>query len=550
MELQRAADDLIKSYDDAYENRAKVQSSDYVDEYYNAFLKNNTITSIDFDREIVRAFTPMITPEIIKAYIDKALEPAPVLLVSAMQDDDGVADADGYKQMLDEAKRKELTPYKDEVVDTRLVEVDPKAGRVKKWSDDEVYGCRVATLSNGIKVYLKPTDLADNEILLSGVSRGGYSVLSPSLAASAALSDGICGQMGLGRFSNSELRKALTGKTAEASADISLYLDEVSGSSSKVDFETMLQLVYLQFTEPREDSAAYWSYYNRLMSMLANADKDPDHIFLSHLYKTLAAGNPYKVTLSSADDLKEVSKEGAMAAHRARFSSAKGFEFAIVGSFDIDSVMPAVRKWLGSLPTGKRAAQWTARGDYKPQADVTDEFRAPMTTRKVSNAVVYSHKHQYSQREATCFTILGRVLSMRYLESVREDQGGTYGVSVSGRLSKAPTEEYQIFISFDTDPDAFDKLFPILESEIKKIADNGPRADDLDKVKKHLVKSHAEALQENSTWVDMITTHIIRGTNDNDYEQRVNSITADDIQRIAKQILAEAHKAIVTMRPE
>ena len=149
-ELQRAADDLIKSYDDAYENRGKVQSSDYVSDYYDAFLKNNTITSIDFDRELVRAFTPMMTPEIIKAYIDNVLTPAPVMLVSAMQEDQGIYDAESYKSMMDGARTKELTPYKDEKVDTRLVENEPKARKVKKWADDKVYGCRVATLANGV----------------------------------------------------------------------------------------------------------------------------------------------------------------------------------------------------------------------------------------------------------------------------------------------------------------------------------------------------------------------------------------------------------------
>lgn len=549
-ELQRAADDLVKSYDDAYENRMKVQSSDYVDGYYNAFLKNNIITSAAFDRDMVRAIAPNVTPEIAKAFIDEALAPAPVLLVSAMQDDAGVLDADGYAKLMADARGKDLTPYADEVVETRLVEDEPKAAKVKKWADDKVYGCRVATLANGVKVYLKPTTLADNEILLRGISRGGYSTLDGSMASSAALSDGICDQMGLGRFSNSELRKALTGKTASASAEIGLYTDEVSGASSKADFETMLQLVFLNFATPREDSAAYASYYNRLYSMLANADKSPDNVFAARFRKALADNNPYNVVIASADDLKGVSMADAVAAHKARFSSARGMDFVIVGSFDVDSVMPAVSKWLGNLPTGKRQAKWVARGDFNPQTDVAEEFSVPMTTRKISNAVVYSHKHAYSQRESLCFTTLGRILSMRYLESVREDQGGTYGVSVYGRLSKEPTEEYRLLITFDTDPAAFDKLFPILEAEIRKIADEGPRADDLDKVKKHLVKAHAEALQQNSAVADEITTYVLRGTNDNDYGQRVNSIGADDIQRIAKLILAEAHKVTVTMKPE
>lgn len=549
-ELERAVNDYIKMYDDAYENRNKVQNDEYVSEYYNAFLSNNVITPIEFDRSIVRTVAPAVTPEAIKAYIDRALAPAPVLLVSAMDSDNGVLDVDGYKKLAAETSAKELKPYADEVVDTRLVEVDPKAKKVKKWADDKVYGCRIATLANGIRVFLKPTTFADNEIYLKAISRGGYSTLASSEAISAGLSGGVIGQMGTGRFSNSELRKALTGKTADASTSIGCYTETVSGSSSKADFETMLQLVYLKFAAPHEDSAAYASYYGRMESYLANADKNPDRVFRRRLIDMMHDGNPYAVSLSSTDDLKKLSLPSVIAAQKARFSSAKGFDFVIVGSFDIDSIMPSVCKWLGNLPMGKRKAQWVARDTYMPQRDVNVEFAVPMTTRKISNALIYSHKHAYSQRDAMSLVVLGRVLAMRYLESVREEQGGSYGVSVFGSLSKDPDEEYQLFIMFDTDPAAFDKLFPILESEIKKIADEGPRADDLDKVKKHLVKSHVEDLQKNDTWVDLISTYLLRGTNDNDYEERVNSISAADIQSWAKLILSEANKAIVTMKPE
>ncbi len=548
-ELERAKTDYIKMYDDAYENRNKVQSDEYVSEYYNAFLSNNVITPIEFDREIVRAVAPAVTPEAIKAYIDRALTPAPVLLVSAMDEDNGVLDADGYKILAARVSAKELEPYTDEVVDTRLVEVEPQAKKVKKWADDKVYGCRIATLANGIRVFLKPTTLADNEIYLEAISRGGYSTLPSSEAVSAALSGGVISQMGVGRFSNSELRKALAGKNADASTSVSRYAETVSGSSSKADFETMLQLVYLQFAAPHEDSAAYASYYGRLESLLANADKNPDRVFRRRLVDVMHDGNPYAVSVSSSDDLKKLSLPSVLDVQKARFSSAKGFDFVIVGSFDIDSIMPSVCKWLGNLPTGKRNAKWVARDTYMPQRDVKEEFSVDMTTRKISNALIYSHKHAYTQRDAMSLVILGRVLSMRYLESIREDQGGSYGVSVFGSLAKAPDEEYQLFIMFDTDPAAFDKLFPILEDEIRKIANDGPRADDLDKVKKHLVKSRVEDLQKNETWLSLIATYLLHGTNDNDYEARVNSISASDIQNWAKLILSEANKTIVTMKP-
>ncbi len=549
-ELQRAVDNIIKRYDDAYEARNKVQNDDYVYDYYSAFLRNDVITSAEYDRDLVHNVAPNVNAQMVNAYIAEALKPQPVLQVSAMEGDAGVKTADEYLAMLQAEQAKELTPYQDEVVDTRLVDKDPKGGKVKKWADDKVYGCRVATLSNGIRVFLKPTTCADNEIILSAVSRGGYSLLPSDVATSAALSGQACGQMGLGKFSLSDLRKALAGKSASVSTNIDLYSDGVSGSSSKADFETMLQLVYLTFAPQRVDKEAFGAFEGRLRSYLANADKNPDNIFRDKYYKTITSGNPYNVTLSSAADLDGLTLDGVKTAKDARFSSAKGFDFIIVGSFDVDSVMPAVCKWLGSLPTGKRKAAWEARGDYMPQSDTTIVFSVPMTTEKVTYGLSLSHKHAYDRKEQIALTILKRCLDMRYLESVREDQGGTYGVGVRSSLSKSPTEEYDLFITFDTDPKAFDRLEPIIMQELQKIADQGPRADDLDKVKKNLVKARAEALQQNDSWVNLIEQLALRGTDDNAYAETVESIGAADIQKWAKLIIAEGHRVKVVMKPQ
>lgn len=549
-ELRRAADNLIKRYDDAYENRLKERSDDYVVSYYNAFLNNDVITSTAYDRELVRAIVPNVGVEAVNAYIAEALAPQPVFQISAIDNDGGIKDADYYLALIDDVRRGELTAYEDEAVDTRLMDKEPKGGKVKRWADDKVYGARVATLSNGIRVFLKPTTFDDNSIMLRAVSRGGFSTLPSSLATSAALSGQVGAQMGLGKFSSTDLAKALTGKSASVGASMNLYTDRLSGGSSKADFETMMQLVYLTFTPQRRDDDAFRSYYGRLETYLANADKNPDNIFANKLYKIMAGGNPYNVRLGSSDDLKALTVDGTVEAKDARFASARGFDFIIVGSFDIDSVMPAVCKWIGGLPTGKRQARWTARDDYMPQRDTSVVFSTPMTTEKVSFARVYSHKHAFDRREQIALTILKRCLDMRYLESVREELGGSYGVSVSSGLSNAPTEEYSLLVSFDTDPAKFDQIEPIIEQEIRTIAEQGPRADDLDKVKKNLVKARADALQDNGTWVGLLDDLILYGLDDSKCEEMVESMTPADVQGWARRILDEAHQTTVIMKPE
>ena len=550
-ELQRAGENLVKQYDDAYENRNKVQSADYVTAYYNAFLNNDVITSAEYDRRLVHAIVPNVTVELVNRYLANVMKAAPVLQVSAIEGDAGLKGASEYRAMLEALPSKDLKPYEDKAVDTKLVDEEPVAKKVKKWADDKVYGSRIATLSNGVRVYLLPTKYEDNSIVLSGVAKGGYSTLSADYATSAALAGTITNKMGLGKFSNSDLRKALTGKTADYGTDIDIYTQAVEGESSKQDFETMLQLVYLSFGPQHVDTLAYQSLIAQYESVVANSSKNPNNIFRRRYVEVINGDNPYKVRLSTVEDVAKVDLGKVVEAKRALLSSARGFDFVIVGSFEIDSVMPAVCKWLGNLPVGKRSSMgWVDRETYNPQRDTTLVFSAPMTTEKVSFVRNYSHKHKFDRRDQVCLTVLSRCLDMRYLESVREEQGGTYGVGVSSGLSKEPCEQYQLYITFDTDPAAFDRLVPIIDQEIQSIADNGPRADDLDKVKKNLVKARVEDLQTNATWASLLRGLALRGIDDTKYTDIVNSITSADIQAWAKRIVSESHRATVIMKPE
>lgn len=547
-ELQRAVDNLLKAYDDEYENRNKVQSNDYVRRYVNSFLNRDIITSTAYDRDLAHLIAPNINVDLVNQFIADALKQQPVFLISATQDDDGVKTPEQYTADLKALATKELQPYKDQAADTRLVDNDPKPGKVKKWADDKVYGSRIATLSNGIRVFLLPTKHEDNNIILSALSRGGFSTMPADMALSAALSGIVTTQMGLGKFSSSDLRKALTGKSVDIYNDIDTYTESIGAACSNADFETMLQLVYLNFRPRHVDTLAYNSLVDSYRSYLANAYKDPDNIFKARHFDLTKNGNPYKIGITNSSDLDALSLDKVVKAQQARFSSARGFDFIIVGSFEIDSVMPAVCKWLGALPTGKRTAQWTRRDLYMPQADTTCVFSTPMTTAKLTFLRTFSHKRKYDRREQIALNILKRCLDIRYLESIREEQGGTYGVSVSTSFSKEPDQEYSLTISFDTNEEIFKTLEPLITREIKDIAANGPRPDDLDKVKKNLVKARTESLEKNETWVTLLESLALLGIDDTSYQEFVNSITPADVQAWARRLVTEAHTATLIMK--
>ena len=547
-ELERAKENLYATYDNAYENRNKVQTPNYVGQYYDAFLNNDIITSIEYDRKLIKELTPGITMQDIDAFIAERLQVAPVLMISGMETDNGIASAADYLAQIKGLSARNLEPYEDKQIDRDLVKEHEK-GTIVGWEANDIYGGKVAKLSNGIKVHFLPTTLSDNQILLGGFRKGGYSSMDSKYAASADVVGSVCKSMGLGRYSQPDLSKALTGKSVNCSAQIGLYTDGIVGGSSKKDLETMLQMVYLNMGAPREDKGAYEALMSRYASMLENVMKNPDNVYSDTISRIMSDGNPYSPVISRPADLKMISMEDVVKIHTTRMSTAQGMEFAVIGSFNTDSIAPIVGEWLGSLNTKEAAAGQVDRMVYRPQKPVECTIEQEMTTKKTSCYIVMNGKRAYDKKEANAILALGRVLDMRYLESIREDEGGSYGVSVRGSLTREPDSEYALSISFDTDPAAFDRLYPIVFEEIKKISKKGPKAEDLDKVKKHMIKSHEEALQQNSTWLSRYKTMFLYNGDDRQYNDVVNSITAKDLKKWAKRIL-KSNRIVVNMKPK
>ena len=87
--------------------------------------------------------------------------------------------------------------------------------------------------------------------------------------------------------------------------------------------------------------------------------------------------------------------------------------------------------------------------------------------------------------------------------------------------------------------------------EIKKIATEGPKAEDVEKVRKYLLKEYENQIQSNSNWVDWLDQYNYRGVNFAvEYKKAVEELTCDDLKALAAKVLADNNMAYVVMRPE
>ncbi len=554
-EVERAKADILKSYETQYSDRENQKNNNLVREYVRHFLENEPIPGIEWEYQMVQAFMPKLTAvnvnQLAKQYVTDDN-----LIVSFMAPEKETVKIPSKADVLaavTEAKSAKLEAKAEEDLNKPLIDKAPQAGKIKKTVKNAAYGTTEWVLSNGVKVVIKPTKFKQDEILMSAFSDGGTSkVKDVADKYSAALATAVVSNNGLANYSSVELNKLMSGKIANVSPSLSTYSEGFSGNSSVKDFETMTQLVYLYFTAPRKDDNAYQALINMVKTSLANATSDPRYAFRDTISVMQSNHHP-RTTLITAQTIDNVNQDRALAIFKERFASASDFTFLFVGNIDPENpdVKNAVITYLGGLKSGKKGEKFTDLKIRKPIGEVKNVFTRPMKVNKASNYILYSAPMAFTTQNRVVMNAIGSVLNMRYLESIREKEGGSYGVGVRGSLVNTPINEATIMMQFDTDPEKQERLMGIIHAEVNEIVKNGPRADDLQKVKENLLKQLTEDLETNNWWLGAVQ-RFYQDKQDvlTEYKASIEALSPELIQSTLKSITDKRNILEVVMKPE
>ena len=554
-ELKRAKIDLLKNYEKAFNERDNQKNNNLVREYVRNFLTMEPIPGIEWEYQTMQGMLPQLKLDMVnqmaKSYVKDSN-----LIVSIMAPEKAavkVPEADQILEAIDKAKKANLKPKAEESLNKPLIKKVPKAGKVKKSTQNTSLATTEWILDNGVKVIFKPTKFKKDEILMTAFSEGGFSkVGNVADLPSATLAASIVSNNGLGEYTSIELNKILTGKIASVSPSIDSYEEGFSGNSSVSDFETMLQLIYLNFTSPRKDDNAFKALMNNYRASLANSDSDPRKAFSDSIGMTVTAHNPRNI-LMNLKTLDQINQDKALAIYKERFAVPADFTFVFTGNIDPsnEGVKNAICTYLGGLKSEKGGEKFTDNNERKPKGKVINEFTKEMKIKKASNFILYSAAMPYNVSNRTTVAAIGNILNMRYLESIREKEGGSYGVGVRGNLTNRPVDEATLMMQFDTDPLKQARLMMIIHSEVAEIIANGPRPDDLQKVKENLLKKYTEDLVENGWWQNAVERYYMDGLNlVDDYKASVEALTPMSIQETLKNIVSQGNVIEVVMKPK
>ncbi|MCL2682996.1 MAG: insulinase family protein [Bacteroidales bacterium] len=551
-ELERAKANTLRSHESNFAERNTKRHNNFNRPAYAHFQNNAPLMSEQQWLNMVKKFNPTIQVAELNDFFKSIINIGPNTIVFASgpdKDDVALPDNEMLSIVIYGVGRKQLEPYVDVVVDRPLISKTIRAGKVSKETKNTDLDAIEWTLSNGMKVVLKPTPFRQDEIMFSGFSFGGTSLLSDADWAATRNIMGMIETSGVGEFDRTTLNRMMTGKRVSVMPTLSELSQGFSGFCSPKDLETALQLVHLYFTAPRFEQGDFDITMGRLRNFVANQGANPAAVLSDTLTRLLNNFHPRVIPITEAG-LDKLSLAKIREIYRQRFANPGAFTFYFVGNIDPKTAKPLIEKYLGSL-TGNKKENFKDLGFYPVQGEVTNHFQRPLAVAKASVNVIYTGMLDQTPENTMALNYLSRVLRLRYTEEVREKRGGTYGVGVRGNFTTLPKQRYNLTISFDTDPELMEELVAVIHDEIKKIAENGPLAEDFQNTHSNMRSQFEQNLKENSYWNGALWNFYFNGINTHTpWQKTFEKTDAKAIQDFAKEILRQGNTIEVVMLPE
>jgi zinc protease len=550
IELDRARRQVISSYENSAKEWDKTQAPSIADEITRNFFEHEQMPGREVELAFARELLPGITlDELNQLAKTWGGEKGRVIALSGPATAKLPAEAD-VRALATSGASATIEAWKDDTADKPLLAKPPTPGKVTATAHDDKTDATVWTLSNGIRVVVKPTTFQNDEVQFEGWQSGGTSLV-PDKDYVHVRFNGMITAMGAGELSATSLRKLLAGKVADANAGYSELSETVSGSARPADLETALQLMYLRVTAPRKDDRAFGSWKQEQLEWISHRKLMPEVNFGDEM-NAVRNGNHLRRRPATVEMLEQVNPDKTLAIYKDRFSDMGGFTFVFVGNLDLATLQPLVEQYIGGLPSKGRKEHWKDIGIKFPTQTVKKTVEAG-TEPKSFVSLSMSAPQPWTLDGERDTTILSMVLGIRLREVLREDMGGVYGVSAGAYLTREPTQRRGFYAWFGCDPDNVEKLRAAMFDEIAKIAKDGIDDKYLDKVREQLRREHEVNLKENSWWMQQLHDAYYFGDDFKqvtDVDAAIKRVTSANVKAAAKTYFTPNNYVLGVMRPK
>lgn len=553
-ELELAKKEMLKNAEDKLKESDKTESKQWAMEMVQYLLKGDVVLSPESDYRLTKKFLDEIKLDDLnkmsKIFMPDRAANSTAALLMAEKENNPIPSENDVKQAVQKIiSNTEIAAYVPKKIEKPFLKSKAIKQKVIK-QEDLKYGFVQWTLGNGAKVWLKPTNFKNNEILLAAYSAGGKSMYADNDFMNANFSDDIQAKMNFGNYDPEMMEKFLSDKTCYVNFSIGNYGEEITGQSSVKDIETMLQWVYAGFTQPRFDSVLFVSWKNATRPFYEN-NMMPERMFSDSLEYYLYNKN-FRAKPLSVKDLDAINAARAHAIFKERFYDPSDFTFILVGSFNLDSIKPMVEKYIGGISNGTRK-ETVGTGNLKiVEGNLNKQFFAGIEP-KSSVQLIWNASVPYQSRKIFETRCMSMLMSILLRENLREDKGGVYGVGFMILPKKYPDEKTVARCFFSCSPDNVDKLISAVHEEIKKTREQGCSEKNLVKIKETLLKELEQNEKENDFWLNF-AKGVVRDAREfpslDEFRSWIKELKGDDFKKWATEFLPDASYKQFVLYPQ
>ncbi|HEY2348309.1 MAG TPA: insulinase family protein [Puia sp.] len=552
-ELDRAGASYLSALESAVKEKDKRNSEDLVQEYTRNFLVGEPAPGIEMEYELTKTYLSVAKIEDINALCPVIISDSnrDMIIMAPQKDSASLPSAATVNGWFSEVAAMKIIPYADKVSSEPLISIQLAGGHISHENKIEKLGITELTLSNGLKVILKPTDFKNDEIRFKAYSPGGTSLYSDAEFESASSATGLVENMGLGQFTPTDLEKKLSGKIVGVGPYIAERFEGVEGSSSPKDLETAMQLIYLYFTSPRKDSSLFNNVIEQSISAIADRNSDPKSVYADTVAAVLGDYN-IRRTGPSIEKLRKIDLDKSLKIYKERFANAGDFTFVFDGNFNVDSIKPLLEKYLGSLPSTGQKEEARNLNIHIPPGKITAIAKKGKEP-QASVRLVISGNYKYSPETNIQLTGLSEILEFRLLDRLREKEGETYSPRVSVVYNKNPLNRYSFTISFGCAPENVDKLIAATKEEINQLKTEGVTAGDITKFSTEEFRQYELHLRDNGYWLSWLTNQTENGDDLQEvlkYPALIKEVTPASVKAAANLYLNENNFIKLLLIPE
>lgn len=566
-ELTRARNRLLQSIEESFVNIDTRPASSLADELVRHWTEGETVPGIEIEYRLFNQLLPTIGRGEVGAIAAEFSMDSAVLLASLRQGDAGrypdgrpLPSAADLQAVPARVAQLTLEPPHQQAVRTTLMERRPEPGTVEQRVAHDSVDTTEYRLSNGVRLFVKPTDFAEDEVLVSAWSPGGLSLLSDEDAVAGRIAASVARESGIGDLTASELERVLAGSSVDLTTSLGATAESLGASARGDDLELLFQLIHLAFTAPRFEERALRSVVQQTIQQIEGAEASPQGRFGRELLALYSAGDPRSAPLEAAD-LEALQLEAVRRVYTDRFADPADFAFVVVGSVDSERVATLAARYLGSLGVPSVAADPAAPDGfreavrdtgYRLDGGVSGETLRAGSEPAAQVGIVIHSDYQWSRVENHRWATLADLLDIRLREVIREEEGGTYGIGAGGWRVRRPQPRAFMQLGFGTDPARVAELTDRALEVVEELRTAEVSDDYIERVKAQQRERYRRQVEQNGYWRSSIEFALEHGrplSSIPQYPQLIEDLTAADVLRVARDYLDPANRIEVTLLP-